>query len=1267
MKNKETVMLRSNTVKRMKFQVLKHRSLTIVVFLTFLISCFVVTTAKNAYALSPTLINFPLTKDKVWKGSTYVGHGNAYDTLRSAMDINLTDGNDEGYTVFAMATGTVVSRNDSNGEIVVKVSSPLVTINGAYIGSWYYCYAHMKNISVSAGSTVQAGQSVGQVSAVGNAEGSHLHVNIVSADYGGNIYSNPGTQYAISPYYVYGFVDASGNDTSYFKRDMQGPAVTEWLIGHVPVSTSPLPGSQLNIVFDNGQVTGAQSGDYIEIGSQVSLTATPLSGYTFDSWVITDRNVITFDSSNPYTFTMPDHEISIEASFKIISNTVVKRWKNVSANVSGAALSMSATLEVDAATVLSLEMPHTVTNPRVFVSTSQGLGNPYSKYYDPPQDVVTTVNGGKRHSYSFSLNNVSELVNDAGQSLQLQAGTVYYYRWMAVINDNLYTSDLYSFTARNPLVTWSDLCTNGGEYSGLFNGVVRWDKSLSMQEVGCFVSTNRDAVRGASRQNHNGCAFRNDTTIKLDSKVTTDAAYGTWVFYKGPTFDTITSFASNTTYYYKFYAYTSDNVETFSEIMPYTPEGDTTKPQIVSASVSNVTRNGYDVNVVATDNVGLKEIWIGTWNDVIGIDAAKWQVAVPNSNGTASFVINISEFDNVQNTTYHTNAVAYDNAGNQSEIIRVGDPYINGILTSVWMTPQTNYSISAGDSITLSFGADQPVDWYKHIIDMNTSIDAGGLVFASSTGGSTSITFNTPGYYKVFMGAWHVSGDMYTDPIYVSVLSSIEIGGSKNFSLMRGETKLLTVTTDPAEYDQSKLIWTSNYPEIVSVNNDGLVTAHHISGNSVSITCKSPDGRVFDTVSLDVVSNIDDEKFVFYVDRVPAPYYTVDGDGLIALIREPGDILNCDIGISFINDVQAYEVEYTVKEGNISLRNDNLVIGESTSVKNVIAAHIYDKYEDGSRGLEMCFPIEITVFKDIGGGTFTLPANLNLLGENAFEGVAAKKYILPTSLTELPQNSLAGIPRGSWIFFNSDTINPFYADEVLGLPSIEGRTEDYVWFDTGSFTYQYYDGDGALANYYYLANQVQYHWSDWTVAVPASGTEYESKTQYRSRSVSTETVYSDWGSWVSNGTTPIDSTDLRDVKTVAHPEQMKTVYTYNHYKYKYTPKNEWRYSYVDNSGNSWSTQGSWEYVESDTPYRQYATVAKDGYDGWRDGSDYPWFNQGTKQVTTAEAYTEYLYRTRTANSVTNYGGWSDWTDSTITGTASLNVETRTVYRIKLYE
>ena len=221
-----------------------------------------------------------------------------------------------------------------------------------------------------------------------------------------------------------------------------------------------------------------------------------------------------------------------------------------------------------------------------------------------------------------------------------------------------------------------------------------------------------------------------------------------------------------------------------SEIMPYTPEGDTTKPQIVSTSVSNITRNGYDVNVVATDNVGLKEIWIGTWNDVIGIDAAKWQVAVPNSNGAASFGINISEFDNVQNTTYHTNAVAYDNAGNQSEIVRVCDPYINGILTSVWMTPQTNYSINAGDSITLSFGADQPVDWYKHIIDMNTSVDAGGLVSASSTGGSTSITFNTPGYYKVFMGAWHVSGDMYTDPIYVSVLSSIEIGGSKNFSLI---------------------------------------------------------------------------------------------------------------------------------------------------------------------------------------------------------------------------------------------------------------------------------------------------------------------------------------------------------------------------------------------------------------------------------------------------------------------------------------------------
>ena len=506
----------------------------------------------------------------------------------------------------------------------------------------------------------------------------------------------------------------------------------------------------------------------------------------------------------------------------------------------------------------------------------------------------------------------------------------------------------------------------------------------------------------------------------------------------------------------------------------------------------------------------------------------------------------------------------------------------------------------------------------------------------------------------------HLDGIRVKQPINSINLSFYPI------DLKRGETQKLTVTTDPADYDQSKLVWTSSNSAMVSVDNSGLVTAHHMSDGYVSITCSSPDGSISDSVNVYVYSNLSSNS-AFYVDRVPASL--TDGTtgyyGLVALIREPGDMLECTAGISFDNDAQSYDLEYRVEQGDIILSNNTLFIGKNTSTKNVIAAYVYDKYDDGTRGPEM-ERAKITIFKDSGGGTFTLPANLNQIEENAFDGVAATKYFIPSSLTTLTANSLAGIPHGSWIFFNSDTVNLFYDFDVLGLPESEARSEDYYWFDTGSMKMEYFYGDGGTANYYCLVGQAEYRWSDWTTATPAGGTEYESKTQYRGRSVSSQTVYSDWGSWVSNGTTAIDSNDLRDVRTIPHAAQTKTVYTYDHYKYYNTSNNNWYFSYADTSGNSWSSQGRWEYAESDTPYSQYKWASSDGYDGWRDGSSTPWFHQGTKQVTISNAYTEYQYRTRTTSQENIYGEWSDWSDNTLTPTDSLEVETRTLYRTKEY-
>ena len=106
-------------------------------------------------------------------------------------------------------------------------------------------------------------------------------------------------------------------------------------------------------------------------------------------------------------------------------------------------------------------------------------------------------------------------------------------------------------------------------------------------------------------------------------------------------------------------------------------EADTEKPVVTSASVSSITKNGYSVNCSATDNVNVSSLQIGTWNDVIGVDNAKWQtVAVYGNSVSHTFSVNISDFDNQQNTVYHTNVYAIDAKGNMSASSRAGDVFI---------------------------------------------------------------------------------------------------------------------------------------------------------------------------------------------------------------------------------------------------------------------------------------------------------------------------------------------------------------------------------------------------------------------------------------------------------------------------------------------------------------------------------------------------------------------------------------------------------------
>lgn len=108
---------------------------------------------------------------------------------------------------------------------------------------------------------------------------------------------------------------------------------------------------------------------------------------------------------------------------------------------------------------------------------------------------------------------------------------------------------------------------------------------------------------------------------------------------------------------------------------------DTEVPVISTARIENITNTSYDVYLKGTDNLSQKlKFKIGTWNDNMSIDDAKWQTSDFVSSKEIRFTVNISDFGNARDVTYHTNAFVIDESGNTSSAKRVGDPYIASLI-----------------------------------------------------------------------------------------------------------------------------------------------------------------------------------------------------------------------------------------------------------------------------------------------------------------------------------------------------------------------------------------------------------------------------------------------------------------------------------------------------------------------------------------------------------------------------------------------------------
>lgn len=183
-------------------------------------------------------------------------------------------------------------------------------------------------------------------------------------------------------------------------------------------------------------------------------------------------------------------------------------------------------------------------------------------------------------------------------------------------------------------------------------------------------------------------------------------------------------------------------------------------------------------------------------------------------------------------------------------------------------------------------------------------------------------------------------------------------------------------------------------------------------------------------------------------------------------------------------------------------------------------------------------------------------------------------------------------------------------------------------------------------------------WSDWsTTAVSSSDSrKVETQTQYRYRSKSTSQQYTAWSDWSGWSTNSVSSSSTKEVQT-------RTVYGYYYFSCKYCGAhmhywgNNVCYTWMGGCGRSNAVYSdSFSVVWSTTPWSQATDPEKTGHAhiGSKPNYLFVWSDGGTA--------TQYRYRTRSLQNVTNYGSWSGWSTSAVSSSSTRDVQTRTVYR-----
>lgn len=219
------------------------------------------------------------------------------------------------------------------------------------------------------------------------------------------------------------------------------------------------------------------------------------------------------------------------------------------------------------------------------------------------------------------------------------------------------------------------------------------------------------------------------------------------------------------------------------------------------------------------------------------------------------------------------------------------------------------------------------------------------------------------------------------------------------------------------------------------------------------------------------------------------------------------------------------------------------------------------------------------------------------------------------------------------------------------------------------------------------ATTVAVVYSDWVTEVPSGAQIVDTKTQYRRRSVVTEYRYRDlatktstessldgwslvsselvYGEWSAYTETPISASSTLEVEqSTKEVSKEVTVWNYSRWEYKHVDYPKLIYnSCVDYSKQNPSAVAEvygWKYTSSTTRFTNMGVSG--GCTKYKNASGALWYNETSSTKTETEQVTVYRSRTKTMKyTYQRWGSWSDWSQSSVSGSSTRQVETRQSY------